>query len=78
MIARGIKARWMVTAEIIPGHIEEDLTQVWDYSATDFQQDTIGESRAIFDRMRKEANDYAAILQEPSRVNIVRTHFIWY
>lgn len=70
-----VKAQWVVSAELIPGTIIEELTRVWQYTSSDFQAD--GEDAAIFKRYREEANAYALELQNPAQNNIVRLVFMW-
>lgn len=70
-----LKAQWLVTAELIPGHIKDELTRVWQYTSSDFEADR--KDAVIFKRYREEASAYALELQDPAQNNIVRLEFMW-
>lgn len=73
-----LKAQWVVTAELIPGHVIEELTRVWQYTSGDHERDTKEEGPiTLFMQKRNEAMGYCEALQDPSRVNIVRLEFMW-
>lgn len=67
-----LKASWTVTAGVVPGIIEEELTKVWYLSSEDLETD----KNAFYIR-QVEASMYALSLQDPAHLNWVKLEFFW-
>lgn len=67
-----LKAQWVVTAGLFPGHIDDTYSKSWQYTSQMHSQENKDD---IYHKMMDEAHDYAKSLSGP--LNVVTVEFIW-
>lgn len=72
-----LKARWTVTAGLYPGHVIEEFTRTWEYLSEDYDADRKTPYATNFMELVKTAGLYAMTITDPSKVNYVKTEFMW-
>lgn len=76
-----LKASWEVFVGVIPGKPEPELTKRWFYTSTDYEidlaRDAADESESNFQRILREAYEYAAKVTDPRYNNWVRVDYLW-
>lgn len=66
-----------VTAGLIPGRAEPELTRRFVVTSREWHDASPELALAVLRKREKEADAYAQGLREPSRLNWVRTDWIW-
>jgi hypothetical protein len=74
-----LKASWEVFVGVIPGKAEPELSKQWLYTSTDYEADIAktDDSESNFQRMMREAYEYAAKVTDPRYNNWVRVDYLW-
>ena len=76
-----LKAQWVVTAGVVPGESMKEYQKVWHYDSYHFDKDVAdrehSEIQSVFVATIKEVHDYAMSITDPSRINWVKTDFMW-
>lgn len=62
-----------VTAGLIPGRAEPQFTKRWAVTSLEWQE----RGEEVLREREQEADEYARQLREPSRLNWVRTDWLW-
>jgi len=82
MPPQAVKAILTVQAGVFPGESMQELFRHWSYTSEDYAKDCAlgpeaSADASIFTQRLKDAHAYALSLTDPSRVNWVRTEWIW-
>lgn len=58
-----------------------EYTKQWSYNSDDYEKDVVrtddGDTPSIFEKLLKEAHDYAISITNPRFLNWVRVDWIW-
>lgn len=69
-----LKAYWQVTAGVIPGIPNPELSRRFNLTSSDYESEKRSE---IIEAKRAEASSYAESLQNPSVLNWVTLEWVW-